>query len=77
MKTNVNVYSRMPTKITYKLFQDLMKISSLVAEFKGALTLDRERPSLFSHKSRDIKILWDLHKKDMEECAVKVLSEVH
>lgn len=76
IKTNVTTFSGTPQKLTFKLFLELVKIHSLVGELSGALTMNRERPLLFSHKSNQQQQLWDLHKADMEQATSALVTEV-
>jgi len=76
MKTNVTVFSRCPTKITFKLFMDLLRKSSLIEEFRNALLGLKLRPRLFSHKAADIRKLQELHKKDIEAAPMNLITEV-
>ena len=66
---NVIVQSRMTTKLAFQTFMDLTKVSCIVAEFKQAVTMQKTRPSLLSHRSDDIRMLWELNKSDIKNAA--------
>jgi hypothetical protein len=56
LKTNGG-HHRSPTKLGFKLFQDQLKICSLVNEFREAFLMKHTRPPLFTHDQNEMHTL--------------------